>query len=690
MPTLDLKAHRNARRGMAASKAKARVVIVGAGPVGMVCALALNRRGIAGHRVRAGAGAGRGSARGLDPSAHAGDARRARRHREDPAAWPRVQRLPLSRPGVASVVAEFDLGLMRDEFRFPFVLQYEQYKLTASIAAEYGNAADFDVRFAHAVTGLTQTAAASMSRSRRRPAPRRLRADYVIGCDGGRSTVRKLAGIEFEGFTYPERFIKIATSFDFGDGQSQSCLPQLFLRSERVVQPVQGAGQAAAGLWRAILPIQADETDEDGARPERIEERLQKFFPKTGRYEIEYVNVYGVHQRVAATFRNGRVLLAGDSAHVNNPIGGMGMNGGIHDAINLAEKLARVIHGEAGDELLDLYSRQRRHAAVKYVQAQTIANKRLMEERDPAVRKRISTSCAAPPKTPRPPGLYAPRRAVSTACGRRRGDLTAARATCAAAPRDPHPRTVTLISQNHRTGPARRPCVGRVRRASVHPTVRLGITGLSRAGKTVFITALVHGLMRGGRFPVFEPLSSGRIAGARLAPQPDDAVPRFDYERHVRALVNERMAEIDAADQRASHRDRLSVRQRRDAHADARYRRLSRRVAARPAAARQELRAVVGGDAGASRARRGRRCRPLLDHLATIDPLAPADENAAIEAARLFTAYLQACREEHTTLSMLRARALPDAGRSRRLAGADLRAARLPATASRRPARSGR
>jgi 3-(3-hydroxy-phenyl)propionate hydroxylase len=93
-----------------------------------------------------------------------------------------------------------------------------------------------------------------------------------------------------------------------------------------------------------------------------------------------------VSQRVAATFRKGRVLLAGDSAHVNNPIGGMGMNGGIHDGINLAGKLARVIHREGGEELLDLYSRQRRHAAVEYVQAQTIANKKLMEERDPAAR----------------------------------------------------------------------------------------------------------------------------------------------------------------------------------------------------------------------------------------------------------------------------------------------------------------
>src|ERR1700704_6261352 len=74
----------------------------------------------------------------------------------------------------------------------------------------------------------------------------------------------------------------------------------------------------------------------------------------------------------------------------------------------------------------------------------------------------------------------------------------------------------------------------------LHPTIRLGVTGLSRAGKTVFITALLHDLLRGGRFPVFEALANGRIAGAKLAPQPDDAVPRFDYEGHVRSVVIER------------------------------------------------------------------------------------------------------------------------------------------------------
>src|SRR3974377_313118 len=74
----------------------------------------------------------------------------------------------------------------------------------------------------------------------------------------------------------------------------------------------------------------------------------------------------------------------------------------------------------------------------------------------------------------------------------------------------------------------------------INPTVRLGVTGLSRAGKTVFITALVHGLVRGGRFPVFSALAQGRIARADLAPQPDDGVPRFDYEAHLRALLDQR------------------------------------------------------------------------------------------------------------------------------------------------------
>jgi len=371
---------------MAGSKANARVVIVGAGPVGMVCALALNRRGVPVTVLE------------QEPEP-VEDQRAASLH---PTTLEFLDELGVTEKiiplGLVSsayrfhdrvsqgVVAEFDLGLMKDEFKFPYVLQYEQYKLTASIAAEYGNASDFDVRFSHTVTGLRETADHVDVEVTTPDGTETIRADYVIGCDGGRSTVRKIAGIEFEGFTYPERFIKIATSFDFGKHNPKVAFRNYFSDPSEWCNLFKVQGKRPPGLWRAIMPIQAAETDDIALSPERIEARMQKFFPSGGRYEIEYVNVYGAHQCVAQTFRKGRVLLAGDSAHVNNPIGGMGMNGGIHDGINLADKLARVVRGEADDDLLDLYSRQRRHAAVKYVQAQTIANKRLMEERDPEVR----------------------------------------------------------------------------------------------------------------------------------------------------------------------------------------------------------------------------------------------------------------------------------------------------------------
>jgi len=119
-----------------------------------------------------------------------------------------------------------------------------------------------------------------------------------------------------------------------------------------------------------------------------VQARMQKFFPASRSYEIVHRNLYVTHQRVAVTFRKGRVLLAGDAAHVNNPIGGMGLNGGIQDAANLVEKLLPVMLDGARDTLLDLYSLQRRTVATEYVQEQSIANKKRLETRDPETRRR--------------------------------------------------------------------------------------------------------------------------------------------------------------------------------------------------------------------------------------------------------------------------------------------------------------
>jgi len=118
-----------------------------------------------------------------------------------------------------------------------------------------------------------------------------------------------------------------------------------------------------------------------------VQKRMQGFLPRAGDYEVRYQSIYRVHQRVAGEWRRGRVLLAGDAAHLNNPLGGFGLNSGIHDAVNLADKLAGVWLGEAGEPALDRYVRQRRTATIEQVQAMSIRNKRLLEERDPAVHR---------------------------------------------------------------------------------------------------------------------------------------------------------------------------------------------------------------------------------------------------------------------------------------------------------------
>ena len=212
------------------------------------------------------------------------------------------------------------------------------------------------------------------------------------------------------------------------------------------------------------------------------------------------------------------------------------------------------------------------------------------------------------------------------------------------------------------------------------PTVRLGVTGLSRSGKTVFITALVHGLIRGGRFPVFEPMATGRIARARLAPQPDDAVPRFDYEGHVRALVEERRWP-ELTDRISELRLVIDYQSRRGA-----ARTLTIDLIDYPGEWLLDLPLLGKSYAQWSAeslalSRQGPRAeiaKAWHAHLATLDPLGPEEEQAALKAAALFTAYLKTCRDERYAMSLLPPGRLPDAGRSCRLARAHVCTAGRP------------
>ena len=124
------------------------------------------------------------------------------------------------------------------------------------------------------------------------------------------------------------------------------------------------------------------------ARRETVQDRMHRVCDIEGPYETYHRTAFAIHQRVAQSYRKGRVFLAGDSAHINNPLGGMGMNGGIHDAVNLCEKLAAVWRGQADERAFDRYDAQRRPIAVEYVQAASLRNKALLEEKDPAVRNR--------------------------------------------------------------------------------------------------------------------------------------------------------------------------------------------------------------------------------------------------------------------------------------------------------------
>jgi 3-(3-hydroxy-phenyl)propionate hydroxylase len=134
------------------------------------------------------------------------------------------------------------------------------------------------------------------------------------------------------------------------------------------------------------FPVHPDEDEQAVLADEAVEARLQRFAQRADRYEVPYRGIYRVHQRVAKEWRAGRVVLAGDAAHLNNPLGAFGLNGGLHDAILLADYLGKVWRGEADEALIDRYVRQRRTANVEFVQTQSIANKRMLEEADPAAR----------------------------------------------------------------------------------------------------------------------------------------------------------------------------------------------------------------------------------------------------------------------------------------------------------------
>ncbi len=284
-------------------------------------------------------------------------------------------------------IAEFDHAVLAQDTQHPYVIQCEQFKTSKLLLERLEQLDNVEVRFDATVTDVEQTDRAVTVNVATVGGNERHTGAYLIGADGGRSTVRKSSDIGFEGFTYAERFLVLTTPFDFAANRGY-CERTYIADPDEWCNCFKVSADGPPGLWRTVFPADATEPEARTLSDESVHARMQKFFPREGGHDIVHRNLYTIHQRVAATFRRGRVLLAGDSAHVNNSIGGMGLNGGLQDAANVSEKLIAVMLEGGSERLLDLYALQRRTVTNDFVQAQTIANKKRLEESDPQARTR--------------------------------------------------------------------------------------------------------------------------------------------------------------------------------------------------------------------------------------------------------------------------------------------------------------
>ncbi|WP_210768965.1 FAD-dependent oxidoreductase [Ruania alkalisoli] len=357
----------------------AQVVIAGAGPVGMTAALMLANRGVRVHVLEAGEALSSESRAStfhpptLEMLDELGLAEELRAEGLD---VPTFQHRDRSE----GLVAEFRLDTLAEDTRFPFRVQCEQSKLTRIILAKVADMPNVQVTFGARVASVDN--APDGVRAVLEDGST-LAADYLIGADGASSAVRTSLGISFEGETYPERYVVISTREDI-----QAWMPDI-----SYVNYISDPAEWLVLLrtpdhWRAMFPVREGQTETEAVAPENVQRLMATIGERPGGWPILHTTVYRVHQRVAGTYREGRVFLTGDAAHINNPLGGLGMNSGIHDAYLLASLLADRLDGTLDEADLDVYDQRRREVSRAYVAVETDKNWRRIRERDETARQR--------------------------------------------------------------------------------------------------------------------------------------------------------------------------------------------------------------------------------------------------------------------------------------------------------------
>ena len=280
------------------------------------------------------------------------------------------------------VVATFELARLSDETKHPYRLQCEQWRMGEMLAEQLASQPLADIRFGMKATSVVDHGErVVIDATDAHGHVQQLEADFCIGSDGIGSIVRRTMDVGFDGQTIPEIFLTISTAHDFRrDMPDLSNIAYLSDPQEWYVLI------RTASVWRALFPVDATLSDEVVTSPVLAERLLQGVVAKPQPYEVMHRTAYRVHERVATSYYKNRLVIAGDAAHVNNPLGGMGLNGGIHDAFNLARTLIDIFNG-ASIDLLGRYERQRRKVALDVVQQTTMRNRAILNTRDAASRK---------------------------------------------------------------------------------------------------------------------------------------------------------------------------------------------------------------------------------------------------------------------------------------------------------------
>ena len=279
--------------------------------------------------------------------------------------------------------AVFDLGALAADTNHPYRLQCEQWKLSDALRHRLAGRAE--LLHGARLAGFTQDEAGVTVQVDQGGAVQDHRCLFLAGCDGARSTVRAGLGLAFEGETYPETTILATTRFPFEDHLEGLSNVTYCWR--------EGAGNFSLlrvpGRWRVSIYPQEGVPLDAQMTPDALDASLQAIVPRAEAYGIDECRPYRVHMRMVERYVAGRVALAGDAAHINSPAGGMGLNGGLHDAFELAAALSASLAGAPHAPLLDRYDRRRRPVARDEILVQADRNRARMRERDGGRRRAV-------------------------------------------------------------------------------------------------------------------------------------------------------------------------------------------------------------------------------------------------------------------------------------------------------------